>query len=1012
MGTLRTLTAVAAGLLLGASAAVAQSTSGSLAGEVLDRAGAPVEGAAVQARSAQTGQVRIAATDAAGAFRIDLLPPGDWTVAARGADGRVSDSRTVRVGLQDVARVRLTLGAGLAETVEVSAARPILDPKRTGGRLDVGRDQISALPVGGRDPTELARLDAAVQPSAPGTYFGERQAVFVVNGQSGRSNSFLVDGLDNNDAVSGTTLNSFFSQEVIQEFVLLTSQYAAEFGRAAGGVMNIVTRRGGNERSAELFLQGTSDSWNGAGDFAERLPEAATGRDAVGRYQGGFTLGGPFKKDRAFYFLAYERQDARTPVPYTGVDRDGSAGGRLDAASDSDNLFFRTDFNLTDRQLLMLRLSFDDRSTEGVNVGGVYTAESGFRLDERDVALAGSLTSILGPRWINEVRFLAADSRFEQLANSSRPGVSRPSGIFGGNNLERQDRDETRFQVVENVTWVRGDHTVKFGLDFTRSKTSIATRFNPNGNYIYNSDAPFEPGDCFVEPGDLGLTPTAVFAWDQAGNDLTAIPCAGTPGVDDDGDGVVDEPANIESFPVVFSYIFGQPEATIRDDRIALFAQDQWQATPTWLFDYGLRYDVSTYELPASARVESTIPNGGAQRDTDNWAPRFGFTYTPEPGGDWIVRGGAGVFYDKIVLGFPAVAAITSGTSIGLSFPQGFAIEWPESFVEEQGIETTIETLGLGELFLDPLILRFSTETELETPYTVQTSLGIERRIGRTAAVRAKWTSANGYHVPLFKDLNPVDGRTFIGVNCSPENLVDQPEVGVPCHLNDTTTGSIAALATEGRTWYEGVDLGYRWQGPQGWFSASYTWSKAEDLGFDPLKGGVALPPDSRNLAGERGRADADRRHRLVISGEVPLPWAGIRLSGVYQVASGLPFNVTTGEDDNLDGILTDRPAGVGRNSGEDTPLDVVNALRLEEGLAPVDRLNEPSFQQVDVRLTWPFALNERATTGQFYLDVFNLLDRENGGLVEGRVLSRDFGRTITLAGPPRTIEMGLRLAF
>jgi hypothetical protein len=414
--------------------------------------------------------------------------------------------------------------------------------------------------------------------------------------------------------------------------------------------------------------------------------------------------------------------------------------------------------------------------------------------------------------------------------------------------------------------------------------------------------------------------------------------------------------------------------------------------------------------LPEYAQVDSTVPNGGASRDVNNVAPRLGFTYTPKSDGSLVLRGGAGVFYDKLVLGFPAVSAVTSGTRLGLSFPQGFAAEVTEDYVEEHGIEQTIPMLLLNDPFLDELIMRFSTSPELQTPYTVQANLGLDWRLGVKSAAGFNVQRARGYNLPLMRDLNPVSGLRSVGVDCREENLDPDLEVGLPCHLADPTTGSIAAITTDGESWYTGVNLGYRFYGDDGWFSTSYTWSKAEDLGFDPLKGGISLPPDSNNLAAERGRSDGDRRHRFVFSGDTALPWVGLRLSGVMQLASGLPFNVTTGTDENLDGILSDRPNGVGRNTGEDTSLDVINALRVEEGLDPVSSLNEPSFFQVDLRVYRPFTWNGGRGHGAFYLQVINLTDRQNGGLIEGRAISQSFGRVISLAGPPRTLELGFRI--
>ncbi len=1008
-----------------AGPAPAQTTSAALAGTVRRENGAPVAEAVIQARSAATGAIRTAASDLRGAYRLELLQPGDWLVVARLDDGQVSESHTVTLRLQETVQLDFKVGEGLAEHVVVRPESALVDRRETGGQLRLTSAQAGAIPLAGRQLVDLAVLDSSVRQAAPGNFYGEREAVFVVNGQSGRSNSFLVDGLDNNDPVSGTSLNGTFSPQVIDQFVLLKSQFAPEFGRASGGVLNIVTKRGTNEAGWGGFVEGTHDAWNESGDFVDSLPAGETSQEAVSRFAGGVNVSGPLRKDRAFYFAAFEHQEADELLPFTGVDREGSAGGRLSAPAKSDNLFARFDFNLSGSSSLMLRLSADDRSNEGVNVQGVITPEGGFSLEERGLQLAASLQSILSPALISETRFLGSLSSFEQSANSSRPGVSRPSGIFGGNNLNRQSRDEQLWQLVENLTWRRDRHTLKFGLDLVHSVTSVSAGFNPNGNFIYRSDVPFEPGDCgSLNPflvqksrneGRESTDSTTFDCFDGADNDLDGfvdqsdpgcqlpsypfVPCPGIAAEDDDGDGQFDEPGNIESYPLVYSLIDGEPQSKLEDTRVGLFAQDQVELGHRWIVEYGLRYDLSTYELPRGAAVDSFIPNGGAESDTNNWAPRCGFTFTPRADGKLVVRGGAGVFYDKLVLAFPAVSAITSGAAIRLAFPQPFTLEIDEDFIEENGTEA-------AEAFtVDELTLRFSTGTELETPYTVQYSLGLDRKLGRHGAIRADLVRVRGHDLPVMIDLNPV--------TCVPdlEQPANNPDcIALPQHP-DPTTGSIAAIVTEGESWYDALDLGYRWERDESWIRAGYTLSRAEDLGPDPLKEGVYLPPDSTNLGAEKGRADGDRKHRIVVSSDFPLPVMGLRASTVVQYASGLPFNVTTGTDDDLNGIVSDRPPGVGRNTGEDTPLDAVNALRAEAGLPPVTDLDEPDFYQVDARVYKRFGLRERRGIGEVYLQIFNLLGRDNLGLIEGRATSRNFGEPIDLAGPPRTIELGLKLS-
>jgi hypothetical protein len=991
-------------------AARAQSTSATLTGRVTRTDRNAVAGAHVQARSDESGATRTTASGADGSFRFDLLAPGTWTVVARSPEGILSDTKTITLRLQQTGQVALVLGSGLEEDVTVRADVPLVDPSRTGGELRILGTQAEDLPLAGRNAVDLALLDSSVRQAAPSSYYGERAAPFVVNGQTGRANSYLVDGLDNNDQASGTTLNATFSDLVVSEFVLMTHQFSPEFGRASGGVLNLVTERGTNQASALGFVQGSPRAINAAGTLVDGLPDSTGVPDSSANWSAGLRWGGPFKKDKAFWIAAYEHQDASTVVPYTGYTADGVVGGRYDARNKDDNAFFRTDFNIDPQNTLMVRLSYDGRSTEGINVGGISTPQWGFGLDEHDVQLAAGLTSVFNPALIHELRLLFGTSSILQRGNSSVSGVEHPSAQFGGNNLNRQERDASVFQLVQNLTWVKRHHTMKFGYDVTPSRTKVKARFNPNGNFIYRSDDPFEPGDDGgITFGDLPL---------RCSDDASTVcvlggadPCPGLGkghcapnynmpipafpnGIDDDGDGVIDEPAKPWTYPLVFQLIDGAPDATLDDTEIAAFAQDTWQATPSLLFDFGLRYDLDTFTLPSSAVVTSTIPNGGAGRDTNNLAPRIGFTYTAGKNRAWIVRGGAGVFYNKTILAFPAVSAITSGTNIGFAFPQGYTLELTEDFIAQNGIDIVKALLE----FPDNLTLRFSTGTRLDSTQANLFNLGVDRAFGAHGALSANVTRSLTYHIPLMKDLNPV---------------IDTDVEGRPIHEYDTVNvGSIAAVVTEGRSWYTGLDLGWKWQSGFGWYSLSYTLSKAEDMGPDPLKGGIYLPPDSDHLGSERGPSDNDRRHRFVAAGDIGLGFWGLRTSGVYQFATHLPFNVTTGADDNLDGITSDRPVGVGRNTGVDTPLPPVNDYRVAHGLPAVTSLRSPSLSQLDLRIYKPFAIKSGKGQGTAFVQIFNVLNRYNGGLVEGRALATNFGSVISYAGPPRSIELGFKMGF
>lgn len=1011
---------------VGAVETWAQSISATLSGTVRTSSGAPAAAAFVQARSDESGVVRATTADAKGRFRIDPLPPGTWTVVARSEEGVLSDSKTVTLKLQQTAVVDLTIGQGLVEDVAVSADAPLIDPGRTGGEVRLEASKIQSLPVAAEEVTDVALLDASVRTAPTGNYYGERGTAFVINGQSGRSNSFLVDGLDNNDQVSGTTLNAYFSPEAVSEVVVLTHAFLPEFGRATGAVFNMVTERGTNEFRTSFWTQGSARDWNSAGDLVSGLPNPNNEPTTLKRWRAGFNLGGPLVKDRAFFFANFERLDATSPTAYTGFDRYGSPGGLVSTRAYDDNLFLRTDANVDASNFLSVRLSADRRRTPNLLVGGIFTPEAGFGLRESDVQLAASLTTVMSGGRVNELRILGGISSFDQDANSSRPGVERPSGIFGGNDPNLQTRDENRFELVENFSWQAGPHSLKVGYDVVKSRTKVHVRFAPNGRFLYGTDAGFEPGDCgdilasqlVADPprcSDDGTTQCATDADCNPGARCVFpdYPCAGTPGVDDDGDGSIDEPGRLDTYPMVFSLVEGEPRVALDDNRITLFAQDTWRVGGQWQFDYGLRYDVSTFKLPSDARVPSSIPNGGADLDWDNVAPRFGFTFTPTRDGKTVIRGGAGVFYDKLVLAFPALSAITSGTKIQLLFPQGLTLEINEDVVEQYGIDLIKQVL----VFRPELTLRFSTGTRLDTPYTNSFNLGIDQGIGKGGMLSFNVVRNQGYRIPLMRDLNPVVDVTSELVPVHRDNatgscVVPDPSGGTSGSTLPECTGSIAAIVTEGRSWYTGVEAGWRWQGRTGWHSISYTWSRSEDLSPDPLRGGIYLPPNSDDLQTERGRSDFDRRHRFVLAGETQLPWLGLRISGVYQWMSGAPFNITTGTDGNRDGFTTDRPEGVGRNSGATTSIETVNAYRILYGLEPVGSLDEPHYSQLDLRVSWPFPFASGRGKGNAYLQVYNVFNKYNPGMIEGRLLAQNFGRAVTQAGPPRTVEAGLKLGF
>ena len=1019
------LASCAALILLLASPAAAQSVSSSIRGRVTDDSGRGIAGALVQAVDRGSGGARSVETEVDGQFQLLLLKPGVYDVSVDAAGFVHGAARGVDLPLGATIVLNFALRVVLEEHVEVTAQPPVVDPSTVSLGLRVDQETLQSLPLNGRSFTDLALLDSAVRPSAPGIFFGERGSILTLNGAGARANAYLVDGSDNNDFVLGARNNAFYSAEVIQEFQLLSDSYSAEFGRASGGVLNIITRSGTNDFQGSVFTQFTGEAVNGSSEIVDEAPFLDGGQDGLNRQQFGFSVSGPLVRDRAFYIASYEGSRQDDVIGYTGTTRDLVHGGTFLAPGDGNSFFLRTDFQLDQSNYLTARFSYGNGTVDGVNVLAQYTPEAGHSIQEQDFQTALSLKTVFGPSLFNEARLSFSDATSLQTANSERPGVERPGGVFGGNDLNERDQEERHIQFVDNVTWVEGRHALKFGIDVSVVEARIATRFAPNGVFSYTTDRPFEPGDsglgiraeCGGNPpdcspnsiGEPGFDDDHDGTVDEAGDGAAGT---GVPNVDDDGDGTIDEAADFGTYAQIFRLIEGKPEVTVDDGVVALFLQDDWIVGPDLNLSFGLRYDLETFELDEDFAIASFIANGGAPRDDNNLAPRFGFTWMPTEGRNLVVRGGAGLFYDKVVLGFPSIAAITSGQRLLLGFFQGIGFPFTEDTVEQYGLDFVIREGGLLDISADTLAVRFSTGDTLDTPYTAQWNIGFDRALGDGHVLGVNYVHSRGYHVPLFRDLNPVIG--------------EDPSInGLPVHL-DTSVGSIIAIETMGNTWYDALQ--FRFQDAKGplRYLISYTFSKSMDEASDPLRDGISIPQDSSNISGDRARSDNDQRHRAVFSATWDTPFWEIRFSPVVTFASGSPFNVTLGVDANIcpaagtpgrydeciaDGFNQERPDGVPRNSGDKTSLAAINAARADLGLAPyTGELEEPGFFQVDLRISRAFGDGPRSL--ETFLQVFNLLDRDNLGLVDGVVSSPTFGEPLTIVGPPRTIELGLRFGF
>jgi len=433
--------------LSGAPAARAQQTitSATLGGIVEDANGATVPGALVTATNVETNQSRTSAADAEGRYKFSYLPVGAYRLRAEKA-GFAAATKELTLTLGQALDVPIALPvAGVAESVEVNGAGvPGVETARTQVAETVAPKEIDALPLSGRNYLDLAALAPGVTRTNPvaNQRFPETSSVpgtgLSITGQRFINNGFVVDGLSSNDDAADLA-GTFYSQEVIREFEVITAGGIAEFGRASGGFVNIVTQSGTNDYRGRIygFLR------NQRLDARNPLSPA---KDPFTQAQYGASFGGPLRRDRTFFFTNFEQTRLNnatvltvTPANVAAVnarlDQIGYGGARISTGLvptgfDTTNFMFRLDRRPGERHQLTARYNlYDILSLNARNVGGLNDVSRGTALADRDQTLAAGLISALSPRALNELRFQYTRSRLAAPVNDAAGPAVNISGV-------------------------------------------------------------------------------------------------------------------------------------------------------------------------------------------------------------------------------------------------------------------------------------------------------------------------------------------------------------------------------------------------------------------------------------------------------------------------------------------------------------------------------------------------------------------------------------------------------
>jgi outer membrane receptor protein involved in Fe transport len=553
-------------------------TSASVAGTVRDVSGAPIAGANVTAIHVDRNQKQHTVTDPSGRFRFPVLPVGAYELTTS-RDGFAPSHRTLRLSLGSSLDIAITLAMSQSETIDVTGALPAIDTGRTEVTANITPEEVRDLPLNGRNYLDLALLAPGVSRTNTGANqrFAETSAVpgtgISVSTQRNLANSFIVDGLSANDDAAELA-GTFFSQEVIREFEVVRSGGSAEFGRASAGIINIVTQSGTNSLRGDaygFFRNQRFDSPNALSKT--KLP--------LDQHQTGASLGGPLVRDCAFFFANAETLRQRTagiitiaPANVAAInarlDVVAYAGPRIttgsfDTTLDTTNVFARVDAMATPSDSLTLRLNtYDVTSDNARSVGGLNAVSRGTALENRDRTLAASNLWTISGNAISETRAQVTRSRLDAPPNDLTGPAVNISGIatFGTLTVSPTARDIDLKEVAQNVMWLRGNHSLKAGVDVLQNRVTISFPGALQGVYTFSSLANFLTG-------------------------------------------------NYSSF----QQAFGEPDTHQTNDNLGAFVQDEWRAAPRLMIDAGLRYDVQ--QLPSFIRTDrnNVSPRLGAAWD-------------------------------------------------------------------------------------------------------------------------------------------------------------------------------------------------------------------------------------------------------------------------------------------------------------------------------------------------------------------------------------------------------------